>query len=151
MTDTSRDVVEFLARYPPSVRDVALDAQRTIRMVMPEARHKVDPSSRVIGYGLGAGYTGLICTIILSKTGVKLGIVRGAELPDPGGLLEGAGKVHRYVMLSTVADVHRPAVKRLLEAAVKSWRARVTNGGNAAKKQGRDRRKSDRGARPREV
>ena len=32
MTDTSRDVVEFLARYPPSVRDVALEAQRTIRM-----------------------------------------------------------------------------------------------------------------------
>jgi hypothetical protein len=49
----------------------------------------------------------MICTIILSKKEVKLGIVGGASLADPNHLMEGAGKKHRYVVLNEVADLKK--------------------------------------------
>src|SRR5262245_1373266 len=95
-----------------------------IRSTLPDTPEIVDRKDRVIGYGFGSGYNDMICTIILSKTGVKLGIVRGAELPDPRGLLEGTGKVHRYVAFARAADVRKPGVKPLLKAAVAAWKRR---------------------------
>jgi hypothetical protein len=47
---------------------------------------------------------GIICTLVLSKSGVKVGFVNGAELADPTGLLEGSGKKHKYIQLKTVSD-----------------------------------------------
>ena len=64
----------------------------------------------MIAYSYGPGCKGLVCTLILSRKGVKLGIVRGSELPDPKQLLEGSGKVHRFVQLNAPADLkHAPA------------------------------------------
>lgn len=114
MTNKLDEVKNFLAEYPPAVEEIALSLRRLILSVVPEAQEMVDRSGRVIGYGYGSGYKDLICTIILSKTGVKLGMVGGAELPDPKGLLEGAGKKHRYVQLQTLADLKKPGLKQLL-------------------------------------
>lgn len=72
----------------------------------------------------GPGYKGLVCTLILSRIGVKLGVVRGSELPDPKHLLEGSGKVHRYVQLTSPADVKRPGLKTLVAAAYEAWKGR---------------------------
>ena len=80
----------------------------------------LDRAGHVAGYGCGAGYKDLICTIILSKTGVKLGIVNGATLPDPKGLLEGAGKRHTYVALSAPSDLRKPGIAALLASAAKA-------------------------------
>jgi type II secretory pathway pseudopilin PulG len=66
---------------------------------------------------VGSGYSGLVCTIIPSKTGVKLGIVGSARFPDPKGLLEGAGKLHRYVQFTEPAALKRAGIKPLLTAA----------------------------------
>ncbi|MBI3494240.1 MAG: hypothetical protein HY047_21035 [Acidobacteria bacterium] len=59
---------------------------------------------------------------------MKLGVVRGAELPDPKHLLEGSGKVHRYVALKTRADLKRPGLKPLLKAALAAWKRRAKSG-----------------------
>jgi hypothetical protein len=47
---------------------------------------------------------------------VTLGIDHGVGLPDPAGLMEGAGKVHRHVKLRTIADLDRPELRELLLA-----------------------------------
>ena len=62
--------------------------------------------------------------LILSKSEVKLGLVRGSELADPHGLLEGSGKVHRYIQLRTASDLDRAAVKQLVKAAHTAWKQR---------------------------
>jgi hypothetical protein len=67
---------------------------------------------------------GMVCTLILSKSGVKLGLVRGVELADPKGLLEGSGKVHKYVQLRKASDLNRPGVKGLVKAAHAAWQQR---------------------------
>jgi hypothetical protein len=40
---------------------------------------------------------------------VKIGLVRGNELDDPHGLLEGRGKVHRHLAVTCQADRAAPA------------------------------------------
>jgi len=116
---------KLLGEYPPEVRDLAVSARRFILATLPKAEESFDESGAVVGYGYGPGYKGLICTLLLSKSGVKLGLVNGAELPDPDGLLEGKGKVHRYIQLRAPSDVRKPGIARLLRAARAAWQERV--------------------------
>ena len=115
---------KLLGKYPADVQSLALDARRFILESLPAAEESVDESAPVVGYGYGSGYKGIICTLILSKSGVKLGLARAAELPDPDGLLEGSGKVHRYVQLYTAADLRKPGLRQLLKMAKAAWQAR---------------------------
>ena len=116
---------DLLAKYPDYVGEIATETKRVILAVLPKAVEQVDSKANVVGYGFGTGYSNLICTIILSKSGVKLGLVGGASLPDPKQLLAGTGKVHRYVQMSAPTDARRPAVKALLKAGVAAWKMKA--------------------------
>lgn len=124
----SADAEAFLASYPDPVRDVGLALRKSIFVALPRVEETVDRPGRILGYGFGTGYAGTICTIIPSKTGIKLGIVNGASLGDPNGLLEGAGKRHKYVVVKDAAAASSPAVKALLKAAYAAWRAGLRTG-----------------------
>jgi len=113
----SQAVEAFLAGYSPEVRSLALQARTLVLGVMPDAVEQVDVPGKLLGYGRAATYAGTVCVIMPLKAGVNLGFARGAELPDPEGLLTGTGKRARHVRLSTAADVKRPALRALLEAA----------------------------------
>ena len=119
-----KDIETFLDNYPPEVREIALEARKILDRALPGAKETLDESARVIGYGYGPGYKGVVCTLILSRTGVKLGIARGSELPDPKQLMGGSGKVHRHVQLQTIADLKRPGLMSLLKTALAAWRER---------------------------
>jgi hypothetical protein len=118
-------VETLLEPYPPEVRSLARATRRFVRDTVPGLDETVEAKARLLGYGYGAGYRGIVCTLILSRAGVKLGLFRGAELPDPAGLLEGRGKVHRHVPLVDAGDLRRPGVKRLLIAAAEAARGRL--------------------------
>jgi hypothetical protein len=109
---------EFLAAYSQEVRDTSLKARELIFEVAPEAIEQLDIPSALIAYGYGQKYADTLFTLMPYKTRVNLGIYRAVELPDPEGLLEGTGKLHRHVKLNSVAEVGRPALRALLEAAV---------------------------------
>jgi len=116
-------VVTFFGRYPGKVSEIAASLRDVIRNAVPDASETLDQSGRIVGYAVGPGYAGLVCTIIPSKTGVKLGIVRGSELPDPDGLLAGAGRKHRYVQIDQPADLHRTGIAELIKAAARTARS----------------------------
>ncbi len=118
----SKELDDLLSSYSPTVQEVARGLREMILQVAPEANEMVDAPARVIGYGHGDGYKGMICTIILSNGGVKLGIVGGASLPDPNGLLEGAGKKHRYVVLNGPADLKKKGIGELIRQKAESSR-----------------------------
>jgi hypothetical protein len=120
----AKEIEEFLAPYPREVRDVALAARDFLAEALPGASETLDASAKVLGYGYGPGYKGLVCTLLLSQTGVKVGISRGSELPDPKQLMQGSGKVHRHVQLRTVADLKQPGLKPLVKAALAAWKER---------------------------
>ena len=125
----SNNVEAFLASYPADVGELARSARRLVEEVVPGAEENLDESAKVIGYGYGPGYKGVVCTLILSRTGVKLGIPYGAAMADPKGLLRGAGKVHRHIALQTLADLKQPGVKALLKAALAGWKERTKGKG----------------------
>ena len=56
---------------------------------------------------------------------VNVGFFHGAELPDPRGLLEGAGKSMRHVKLRTGAQVDEAALLRLIDSAYHDVKARL--------------------------
>ena len=62
---------------------------------------------------------GPLCCFMVGKQHVTFAFMRGAALPDPEKLLEGTGKGVRHVKLRSVADVKRPAVKKLIAEAAK--------------------------------
>lgn len=62
------------------------------------------------------------------KAHVNVGFFRGAQLDDPGGLLEGAGKFMRHVKLSPEREVDAAALKKLIETAYADMKKRVKAG-----------------------
>lgn len=62
---------------------------------------------------------------------VNVGFFRGAELPDPGGLLEGAGKLMRHVKIRPDHEVDAAALSTIIAAAYADMRRRVNAGSGA--------------------
>jgi len=124
MTRKRDAIAEFIDQYPEVVPSLALRLRRLIRRAAPGAREELDRTARLIGYSYGPGYKGVICTIIMSKIGVKLGIPGGADMANPNNLLEGAGKRHRYVSFKQVADFDRDGIEELLRGAAGRCRKR---------------------------
>jgi len=56
---------------------------------------------------------------------VNVGFFRGAELPDPTGLLEGTGKFMRHVKLRPEREVDEIALTELIDAAYTDMQARL--------------------------
>ena len=59
---------------------------------------------------------------------VNVGFFRGAELPDPARLLQGAGKYMRHVKLKPGTATNAAALRALIAAAYVDIKARVENG-----------------------
>ena len=59
---------------------------------------------------------------------VNVGFFRGAALPDPAHLLQGAGKFMRHVKLRPGMPIDAASLHRLIEAAYSDIKARVENG-----------------------
>jgi hypothetical protein len=59
---------------------------------------------------------------------VNVGFFHGAALPDPAGLLQGAGKFMRHVKLRPGTALDSAALQTLIDAAYSDIKARVENG-----------------------
>lgn len=59
---------------------------------------------------------------------VNVGFVRGAEIADPEGLLEGTGKFMRHVKLRPELPVDVTALKKLIETAYRDMKGRLRVG-----------------------
>ncbi len=59
------------------------------------------------------------------KDHVNVGFFRGAGIPDPDGLLEGAGKFMRHVKLRPESNVNVGALKKLIETAYTDMKERM--------------------------
>jgi hypothetical protein len=110
------DVESFLSTRQPTIAGLARRLCETILAMMPDATISIDAEN--IGFGFGTGYKGLVFTVAPHTAHVTLGVAGGASLPDPDGLLEGSGKVHRHVKLRGVTEVDRPELRALMESAV---------------------------------
>ncbi len=119
-----RTFEKLIGGYAPDVQLLALSARDFITETLPDIQESVDPKGPYVSYGYEAGYKGVVCYLTVSKQGVKLGLAGGAELRDPKGLLQGDGKSHRHIPLTSMADLRKPGVKALLRSALSAWKKR---------------------------
>ena len=112
-------------KYPAQIAALGYATQAFMLSQLPGATEDVDIPANLLGYGYGPGYKHMVCTIIASKTMMKIGLYKGTELPDPVGLLKGTGKVHKYIEIKTEADLQNPAIAALLAEGLKAYKARA--------------------------
>lgn len=116
---------DILLKYNTTVFSLGMQLRDHLVSVLPNIIEMPDAPASIIGYGYGSAYKDLICTIIPSKKGIKLGFYKGSELPDPDHLLTGTGKVHRYVEIKTPELIISPSLNALISAAVAAYKQRI--------------------------
>ena len=117
-------IEKTLSKYPEEISDLALAARNLILKELPDITEIPDEKANMLAYGFANTYKDTICTIIISKKGIKIGINKGSELPDPTKILTGTGKVHKYVPISKSSELKNPAIKDLLNEGLKAWKVR---------------------------
>lgn len=116
---TAPNAEQVLDNCTEPVRPLARATFDELRRVFPQAVITADADS--IGFGTGPGYKYLIFTLLPATKHVTIGFARGAELPNPHGLLTGAGKVHRHVKIHTEEDLRRPELAELFTTALERF------------------------------
>ncbi|MGH8934158.1 MAG: DUF1801 domain-containing protein [Egibacteraceae bacterium] len=117
----NEQVDQLLRGHDPAVRALAIRVYELALSTLADATVTVDEAN--IGVGTRPGYKLLVFVITPTKKYVRLGFARGAELPDPAGVLEGVGKLHRHVKIRDGEALEVPALRDLMTAAVARARA----------------------------
>jgi len=107
---------DILAEHTPKVRALAKSLRNLVLKTVPNAIELAYPVWHGIGYRHPE--SGYFCGVFPQKDSVKLGFEFGVLLPDPNGLLEGAGKQVRYVTIKDNKDIRVGAIKKLLLVAI---------------------------------
>ena len=109
--DRGVTVDAYIAGLSPEFRAIAERLAGIVHAVVPKATSSIKWGQPVFEHG---------GPMIWMKAFTKhfgLGFWRGAELPDPQGILEGDGDRMRHVKLRAPADIDERAVKALVRAA----------------------------------
>lgn len=112
----------LLQQHDPTVRALVTRVYEVALEAVTGATVTVDEAN--IGVGTGPGYKHLVFVITPARGSVRLGFSRGAELPDPTGLLGGTGKVHRHAKIRDGEALEDPAPRDLMAAAATRARTR---------------------------
>lgn len=124
MTTAETQLAALFARYEPAIAKLGTALRKKLRARLPGLCEVVylyaNQHSLVIAYSpSGRGYDA-VCSLALYPEQVKLFFTGGPALSkaDPSGLLQGRGKLVRFVVMNGAADLDRPEIEALMVAAV---------------------------------
>lgn len=110
---------DLLAISEESMRLIAIALREMVLAVHPDAVEVVRLGDRAATFGVGPRKMSEGHTYVLPHSRhVNLGFYNGADLADPGGLLEGTGKKLRHVKVRAVDETVNPALRDLVVAAL---------------------------------
>lgn len=118
-TSAGEQLEAFISKFSPEHQKIIRAARSALRRRFPAANEIVYDNYNffVIGYGPTERPSDCIVSIASAANGVGLCFIRGAELPDPKGVLQGSGKQTRFVRLPSAAVLRRPEVEALITLA----------------------------------
>ena len=119
-SDTASRIDGFLARYTPEIEAQLRDARARLRAHFPRGFELVFDNYNALVFGFSPGERSRESFISIAgyPKWVTLFFLRGADLDDPQGLLEGEGKQVRGVRLKRPQDLDSPAVTALIRQAI---------------------------------
>jgi len=109
----------FIRKFAPRNQALIRALRRALRRRFPTAHEMVYDNYNffVIGYSPTERPSDAFVSLAADRNGATLFFIRGAGLPDPAGLLQGAGKQVRFVRCGSATTLALPAVEALLAAA----------------------------------
>jgi hypothetical protein len=112
---------QLLELFPPEIADLSRAADALIRSSIPVGGSLVSLGWKNVRYGprTPIRMDELVVVMNPMRDRVNLNFADYESLPDPDRLLEGTGKGIRHIKIRTAADLKRPGVKALLQAAGK--------------------------------
>jgi hypothetical protein len=123
--NSDSDISIFLAGYDPSITTRAQALRAVLKENLPAVTEEYDIKARMIAYIYGPRYADVICVLLPSQKGLKLGFNRGISLADSHSELEGAGKISRYLVIRNVEQLHTPEFQKLIADALACYRQLV--------------------------
>ena len=111
----------FIAKYSPDVAAVARAALIRMRRLLPGAVELVydNYNALAVAFGPSERASEAVVSIAVYPRWVSLFFLQdGPRLPDPEGLLNGAGTKVRHIVLESARDLDKPAIRLLIREAV---------------------------------
>jgi hypothetical protein len=120
MDDAQSQLDGFLAKFTPEVDTLAHDLLARMRARLPGAAIIVydNYNALAIGFGPTEKASHAILSLAVFPRWVTLCFLQGAGLPDPDGLLRGAGSRVRHVRLSSPDTLDDDRIEALIAGAV---------------------------------
>ena len=122
---SGKSIEIFLSQYNNDVMSTATELRKIIIETLPDVAEQLDLPAKMIAYCYGQKYAEMICSIIPSKKGIKLGFYKGVELPDPNNLLKGTGRFSRYIEINLNEQINSSAITQLLKSALAAYKKRM--------------------------
>ncbi len=110
------DAEDLLSEHPDVVAATAQRLRAVLLDAHPQLEERVRRGWHSINYR--DPVAGFVCAVFPTRESVQLVFERGADLPDPDGLLTGSGKQVRMLVFRCVDDVDEDVVARYLDPAV---------------------------------
>lgn len=110
----------YIDRLDPKIQKLARSVRAAVRKRLPTA-HELAYDYKtflVIAYSPTDRAIDGIASIAARPDGVRLYLMRGPQLPDPKGLLQGTGKQARFVRVEAASQLAQPDMRALLSAAI---------------------------------
>lgn len=110
----------FIDKFEPKNQALIRAMRKVLRKRMPTANELVYDNYNffVIGYCSSERPSDCIVSIAAAASGVGLSFYRGADLPDPHGILLGSGKQNRFIRIEAAEALNRPEVEALIARAI---------------------------------
>jgi hypothetical protein len=130
--EAERKLESFIEKFEPKLAKLIRDCRKEIRSILPPAVELVYDNYNffVIGYCTSERASDCIVSIAAAANGVGLSFYYGAALPDPAGILEGAGKQNRFIRLQTASRLREPEVLALIHAAAAHGKTKLPPDGH---------------------
>jgi hypothetical protein len=108
----------LLASSSAPIAATARALRSAVQDAIPSAVQTVDAPDRLLAFGTGPKLRDMLFAIIPHTGHVNLQLADGADLPNPGGLIEGTGKRVRHIKVRSVEVAGSPAVRAIIDAQV---------------------------------
>lgn len=107
----------FLKRLSPETRALLDAARPIVQAALPDAGERVYEGYRTLSYGRSPALCDQVVSLTPVKGRLQIAFHRGADLPDPTGLLEASKGQQRVIRIKRADQLEESALRDLLQAA----------------------------------
>lgn len=125
MRAAPKELIRFLKRFDPAIRELALDARELVLKVLAPSNESIlDVYAVAMNYGFSERMKDQAVYVAVYTRHINLGFYWGARMADPEGVLEGSGKQLRHIKIKSRADLGTPVIRDYLLRAAPDGAAR---------------------------